>query len=76
VQIGLKTIISISDRKHSRRLAAVEADELQKDGKKSRKTMKNISINLYYTNFFIVIKKQKIAKNWQEFLHQLKICIF
>jgi len=73
VQIGLKTMISISDKKHFRRLAAVEKDELQKEGKKSRKTMKNISINLYYTNFFIVIKK---LQNSQEFLHQLKICIF
>jgi len=39
------------------RFAAVEEDELQKDGKKSWKTMENTSINLYCINFFSTIIK-------------------
>jgi len=60
------TDFNISDKKCSRRPAVMEEDKLRKDGKKSWKTMENISINLYY-GFFIVIKK-KIAKN-QQLLH-------
>jgi len=73
----------ISDKEYSGRLAAVEEDELRKDGKKSRKMMKNTFINLYRIDFFIVIKKLlKINKNvwtdliWIIFLKKLYILFF
>jgi len=44
-------------KKSSERFAAVEKDKLRKDEKMSWKPMQNISINLYYIDFFIVIKK-------------------
>jgi len=47
----------INNRKYSGRLAAMKEDELRKNGKKSWKMMENISINLCYIDFFIVIKK-------------------
>jgi len=44
---------------------------MRKDGKKSWKTMENISINLYCIDFFYCYKK--IAKNRQELLHRPNI---
>jgi len=46
----------MSVTKNSGYFAAV--DIMQKDGKKLWKTMKNISINLYCIDFFIIIKKK------------------
>jgi len=43
--------------------AAMEENELRKDGKKSWKTMKNISINLYYIDFLYC--KNIVTKNRQ-----------
>jgi len=56
----------ISDKVRSKHPATVEEDELQKNWKKSWKTIENTLINLiYYIDFFIVIKKlQKIGKNF------------
>jgi len=60
---NLRSNFNISDKKCP---AAVEKDKLRKDEKKSWKTMENISINLYYIDFFYCNKKklQKIGKNF------------
>jgi len=60
VRIGLndlKTVILISMTKNTPDALeeAVEENELHKDGKKTWKTMKNTSINLYCINFFIFL---------------------
>jgi len=76
VQIGLndrKIDFDISDKECFGRPAVVEKDELRKDGKKSWKTMKNSSINLYCIDFFFFIVIKEIAKNWLEFLHRPNI---
>jgi len=59
---NLKTVISVT--KNSERSAAVEKDKLRKDGKKLWNDNINTWINLYYIDFFIVKKLQKIGKNF------------
>jgi len=50
-------MISISVSKNASNAPQLEEDELQKDGKKSWKTMEDISINLYCIDFFYCNKK-------------------
>jgi len=70
VQIGLndlKTVyFNINDKDRSGHPAAMEENELWKDGKKSWKTMENISINLYCIDFFHYNKKkcEKLARTF------------
>jgi len=64
---NLKVVISISVTKNVPNDLQLEENELQKE---SWKTMKNISINLYWIDFFYCNKMQKVGNNFYTDLMQ------